>query len=75
MICETCKGEGEKSSVTCHGAVTTCMGYYPYWDEDGVYHNHDPNSTRSIYKCSRGHEFSKTQLNRCPAKRCGWGSS
>lgn len=71
MRCPECVAEGERSRVTSHGGMTTLMGHYPYYDEDGIYHNHDPNWTTSGYSCSRGHQFSRATLKECP--NCTYG--
>jgi len=33
------------------------MAWTPYYDEDGAYHNDDPNIHTTCYKCSEGHIF------------------
>lgn len=41
----------------------------PYYDHNGSYHNHDPNSTTSTYVCEYGHQWSIKTYNKCS---CGW---
>lgn len=69
MKCEECVAEGERSTVTSLGGMSTLMGFRPYYDEDGNYHVHDPNTTTSGYRCSRGHQFVESTLSPCPT--CG----
>lgn len=72
MICEMCKEAGDKSTVTPGGSSTTLMYCSPYYDEDGNYHHHDSNKTKTFYKCSKGHSWSETRGNSC---WCGWKNS
>jgi hypothetical protein len=34
-----------------------------YYDEDGRYHNHDPNIT--TFSCSRGHSWGESRQHEC----------
>jgi len=70
MICQTCKAEGQKSTISVGCGMTTAMGYAPFYDEDGVLHIHDPNVTTRDYTCSRGHSWSASTTSKCPA--CSW---
>ena len=69
MICPECQKEGKKSKVYHQGYSATSMGYTPYYDENGKYHNHDPNATEAGYKCSNGHLWSEKIKKKC---WCGW---
>lgn len=71
MICKQCKEEGKQSIVYPGMSTQTCMSYYPFYDENGVYHHHDGNTIFYDYKCSNGHEFTETSKIRCPS--CDWG--
>ena len=71
MICPTCEKEGEKSKVYSQGGSSTLLGYSPFYDEEGRYHNHDPNRTTAYYECSRGHRWSAIIDNSC---WCGWST-
>ena len=55
MICPICKAEGEKSTIHVGMQTRTLMGWTPYYDEDGVLHDKDPNWTTTSLSCSRGH--------------------
>lgn len=70
MICEECKKLGLKSSIREGMSWATCMGSFPYYDEQGTYHDHDPNNTEHFFRCSNGHEFSEKSYNRCIS--CDW---
>ncbi len=59
--CEECKKNEVKYSVYYRGSSTTLMGWSPYWDEDGKYHNNNPNKITSSYECSNGHSWSETE--------------
>ena len=67
MICPVCQEQNLKSRVTGGPGMTTLMGYFPYYDEDGKYHDHDPNTTTTHYNCSNGHYFSISQKGTCPS--------
>jgi hypothetical protein len=69
MKCPVCAKKGLKSRVYPRGSESTCMGYFPYYDEEGVHHCHDGNSVTSYYSCSEGHEWRETSYHSCP---CGW---
>lgn len=73
MICPECAKEGQTSRVYSHGGMVTCMGHRPYYDEVGVYHNHDPNWRSSSYECSRGHNWVTKTRAKCPAPGCDYG--
>ena len=36
-----------------------------YWDEEGVFHTHDPNPHKRIYQCSNNHVWSVTTYAKC----------
>lgn len=72
MICPECLKEGKKSRVFDKGASRTLMGSYPYCDEEGVYHDHDPNTYTYSYQCSLGHHFYESKKSQCPS--CDFGS-
>lgn len=68
--CPECGGE----LVFGSGATrkTLAMGSNGY-DEDGVYHNHDPNWTKSTYTCENGHRVRRSTQSACPAPNCDYG--
>jgi hypothetical protein len=70
MICQKCKNEGQKSTVTVGPCFTTAMASRPFYDEEGTYHNHDGNVTTTSYSCSRGHSFTVRERLKCPG--CTW---
>lgn len=67
MKCPKCVEEGKKSTLHGgHGMVTAlyCPSYY---DEEGVYHHHDMNTTTSSYHCSNGHKMIIRTKPSCPS--------
>ncbi len=70
MICERCKQQGLKSRVYPDSyGTSTAMLSQVYYDEEGVHHRHDLNtSTRGFY-CSQGHRWYVTSGGHCG---CGW---
>jgi hypothetical protein len=71
MICEECKKEGKKSTVRLGRCTATLMGFDPYWDKEGVYHDHDGNTLMTDYRCSNGHSWCEiSKPNKCPG--CNW---
>ena len=71
MKCLTCVSEGKQSRLTVHPGMTTLIYAAPYYDEDGEYHNHDPNITSYGWNCSEGHSGNGSRRERCPG--CDWG--
>lgn len=71
MKCPMCEEEEQRSTVTIGAVFSTCMYNAPFYDEDGRYHNHDPNSSTQHFSCSRGHDFSKSLTSPCPS--CDFG--
>jgi hypothetical protein len=69
MICPVCKEQGLTSTLIDHGTEVTCLGYFPYHDEAGVRHSHNPNRHSTTYTCSRGHRCTRYFHQACPA--CG----
>jgi len=68
MKCEKCVSEGEQSSIQAPaGGVSTAIASAPYYDNEGIYHHHDPNSFTSAYSCSRGHRWVRSTRSGCPA--------
>lgn len=66
MKCQECIELGQTSRVYPGASAVTCMGWQPYYDEDGQYHSHDPNTTITGYRCSEGHTWQRESLPPCP---------
>lgn len=74
MKCPFCVEEGPKSTLQTNGMrAVTLLGYSTYWDEDGVHHDHDPNTHTQEYVCSEGHFYTVKSKSPCPAKGCDFG--
>ncbi len=58
MRCPICEKRDRRSRVYVVSTMTTLMGYQPYYDENGVFHNDDPNHVLTEYECSNQHKFS-----------------
>ena len=69
MFCPQCKEANLKSSVFPGMSWSTCMGSFPYYDEQGRHHYHDNNTTTTNYTCSNGHKWTE---NTKPSCWCGW---
>lgn len=67
MKCPECVKEGKTSRVYPKGRQVTLLGYHSYFDEAGVYHDHDPNRVTDFYRCSNGHEYTTKSMVTCPA--------
>ena len=70
MKCAECAKSGLKSRVYVGMSTVTCMGWQPYYDEDGRHHSHDPNTHQTQYSCSNAHKWAEDSS---PACWCGWG--
>jgi hypothetical protein len=74
MRCTECVESGVASKVYDCGATRTCMGGGgPYWDEEGVRHQHDSNTTTTGFRCSQGHMWVTKSMQACPAPGCPYG--
>lgn len=71
MICEKCREEDLKSSIRSRGCSRTLLSCSPYYDEAGVYHSHDYNTSSCGYECSNGHRFTIHSKLSCPS--CDFG--
>lgn len=71
MICKECKEQGLKSTVTSMGSGSTLLGWNPFYDEEGVFHSHNPNRITDYYKCSNRHHFSV--VGKAPCPNCDYG--
>lgn len=68
QFCPQCQDLGLRSSMWSRGSSTTLLaGRGEYWDEDGIRHVHDPNTTKTAYQCSEGHDWVVTSKQSCPA--------
>jgi len=56
-FCWVCQEKGLKSKAYYEYSIRTLMGWETYWDEEGNYHDEDPNYTTSYFHCSLGHEW------------------
>lgn len=73
MKCPECIAEEKTSRVFPGGSSVTLLGHQPYYDEEGVYHSHDPNWFSTSYRCSNGHSWGDRHRNPCPTPGCEWG--
>lgn len=65
MKCKQCNEEGLTSRVEVGPGFRTAMCAVPYYDEQGRYHYHDPNTSTYTYQCSNGHEWSESSTSHC----------
>lgn len=71
MKCPQCVANGNKSIVYTHGGSSTLLSFTPYYDEEGLFHNHDPNVFTNGYSCNKGHKWSVKALR--PCLNCDYG--
>lgn len=64
-ICPDCREGGLTSRVTVGPSTVTCMAGQQFYDEQGRFHDHDPNTMTTQYSCSNGHVWSSQQLMSC----------
>lgn len=67
MKCPTCVAQGERSFVYPGSTSTTALGFQQFYDEEGVWHVHDPNRSTTSYSCSRSHTWDQVSGYPCPA--------
>lgn len=79
MKCPECERLGLRSRVYDSGSVWWMAedhirhNWNPYWDEDDVYHVHNPNIKNKSYECSNSHKFNTKFSDPCPASTCSFG--
>lgn len=67
-FCPECHEKHEKSKVYNMGSTSTLIGGGgEYWDEEGEYHSHNPNTITTSYRCSKGHKWQIEKRRECPA--------
>lgn len=71
MICPKCKEEGKTSRIAVGVGVTTDMYFEPFYDEKGIYHDHDANAMSQSAECSNGHKLLVCGSKKCP--NCDFG--
>ncbi len=72
MICSRCKELGQKSSITVGYSMSTLMYCPPYYDSEGILHNHDGNNHTATYTCSQGHHITISSRRKCSS--CSYGN-
>jgi hypothetical protein len=71
MKCQKCIDEGLRSRVYSDGISSKMMGWSTYYDEDGIYHSHNPNGIEKWFRCSEGHRFHIDGKEQCA--NCEYG--
>lgn len=71
--CPECEALGVASLVCAGTAATTLIGWWPYHDDAGRYHSHDPNRHARSYSCSKGHSWVVRGIDPCPCRDCDYG--
>lgn len=73
--CPKCLFLGLSSQVASGWCSETAMGFYPYYDEAGNYHSHDPNHVSCSGTCDRCHNFAyRPHPKTCPTHGCSWNN-
>lgn len=73
MTCEKCQKAGQQSKIFIKGSLNRSLIYHEaYYDEDGVYHDHDPNGYQQGFECSNGHVWVTENPIPCPSELCGF---
>lgn len=65
MKCPECVKAGQTSRVTVGMSTSTLMSGSSFYDENGDYHSHDPNTTETDYACSNGHQWQESTRSKC----------
>jgi hypothetical protein len=69
MTCPVCLTSGQ---IYSGPVVATTLGVFPYCEEDGTYHRHDPNTYSEEFGCPMGHRWRITWTAACPS--CPYGA-
>lgn len=76
MKCPYCVEEGKRSKVyDLGGSVTLMGGNFSFYDENGIFHHHDPNMITSYYSCTNDHHWSERRKASCPTSYCDWNKN
>lgn len=68
MRCPFCVEAGMRSTLEADAwGTSTAMFVQSYYDYDGKFHRHDPNSHSQGYRCSYGHRWAQVSRDPCPA--------
>jgi len=70
LTCPVCVKQNKKSKVYSYGVRKTLMGYRTYHDEEGVYHDHNPNKHSELLICTEKHEFERKYYKPCFVSTC-----
>jgi len=73
MICPACQREGKQSRIKLLGYIVTSMCAHEFYDEQGRYHSHDPNSMSTSARCSAGHQLAIVVKHGCDVDGCDFG--
>ena len=60
MKCPICIQLELKSTLNVGSSWSTVMNWQPYYDEEGNYHDDDPNTITTDYRCSNDHKFAES---------------
>ena len=72
-FCPTCQKEKRTSTVREVEVCAVNLVYYivdRFWDSEGRYHVHNPETHSFPYECSNGHTWAEDYP--CPSCWCGW---
>lgn len=70
--CPECAAQDQRSRIYPGCTVVTAMCTDYYYDEDGVFHHHDPNVRSTDYTCSNGHRWFDSVIPECPVDGCAY---
>jgi hypothetical protein len=70
MICEKCKEQGKTSTIFITGSLQRPFPHQAHYNEEGVYHDHDPNKYPQGFECSNNHIWVTENPLPCPAEGC-----
>lgn len=71
-LCPECVKADLKSKLFDRGSGSTLLGNagQSFYDEEGVWHRHDPNIITQVWECSNGHKWTERLPHPCPS--CSW---
>jgi hypothetical protein len=71
MKCPECQKQGLQSTAQEGAGTVTCMAFPTYHDKEGKRHVHNPNTVRTLFTCSNGHQWILKSGFQCPS--CDFG--
>jgi hypothetical protein len=75
MKCPICETEGRLSKLRIYHCPVTDACTHEFYDPNGDYHWHNPNSRARVLTCSNGHKTIHVSSTKCDVEGCTFGEA